>query len=114
MHKDIKDALIGALEKAISKIHSEDPQKSSTYGRIINQRHFERLCEFLKPQLAGKVIGGEKDPSTLYLAPTIISFDDLDAGGQTPVMTSEIFGPILPVLPIENIGEATLFVNSRY
>jgi aldehyde dehydrogenase (NAD+) len=117
VHEAIKDDFVAALEKAITNLHTENPQKSSAYGRIVNQRHHERLCELLKPHkegLPGKLIGGQSDPSTLYLAPTIISFDDLDTGSQASVMASEIFGPILPILPVKNVDEAISFVNSRY
>ena len=97
-------------------MHSEDPKNSPNYGRIINDRHFKRLSEalkFHKETSVGKIVGGQQDAAQLYLSPTIIDFDELGPGSQTPVMASEIFGPILPVLPVQNVDEAINFVNSR-
>jgi len=70
------------------------------YPRIINDAHFDRLSELLKD---GKiVIGGDTDPATRYIAPTILS----NISWQDSIMQDEIFGPILPVLEFSSIDDA--------
>jgi len=53
--------------------------------------------------------GGQSDPATRYIAPTLLTNVDLDS----PLMSEEIFGPLLPIVPVDSIDEAIEFVNSR-
>ena len=85
------DALKPLLVKAIRDSYGDDPSGSPDYGRIVNGRHLDRLTGLIDP--AQVVTGGDSNPSTRYLAPTVldgVSFDD-------PVMADEIFGPVLPL-----------------
>lgn len=98
-HKNIKDPLIKALQKQIHAFYGDNPQHSQDYGRIINENHFDRLSTLL--QEGHIVCGGQTHKEQLYIAPTIIdgtSWDD-------PIMQSEIFGPILPVLVYEDLSQ---------
>ena len=107
VHHQVHDELLDRLCSSIRSFWGHDPRHSSDYGRIINQRHHDRLTPLLSSgQL---VIGGEHDRDDRYIAPTIIK--DVDPEG--PVMADEIFGPILPVLRIDDIDEAIRFVNAR-
>ena len=103
----IKSELILALQKWIKTFLGDHPETSPDYSRIINQFHFNRLQKFLN---AGNIItGGETNPETRYIAPTLIdniSWDDL-------IMQEEIFGPILPILEYQDLGEAIAKINSR-
>jgi acyl-CoA reductase-like NAD-dependent aldehyde dehydrogenase len=103
----IKSELIIALQKWIQTFFGDNPETSRDYSRIINQFHFNRLQEFLK---AGNIIiGGQTNAETKYIAPTLIdniSWDDL-------IMQEEIFGPILPILEYQDLGEAIAKINSR-
>ena len=103
----IKSELITAMTDWIQSFFGENPATSPDYSRIINSFHFNRLQKLLQ---AGKIlIGGESNPETQYIAPTIIdqiSWDD-------PIMQEEIFGPILPILEYEDLGDAIAQVNSR-
>ncbi len=103
----IKSELIIALQKWIKTFFGDYPETSPDYSRIINQFHFNRLQEFLK---AGNIItGGKTNPETRYMAPTLIdniSWDNL-------IMQEEIFGPILPILEYQDLGEAIAKINSR-
>lgn len=107
VHRDIKDDLTRSLVTAIRKSLGDNPEKSNDYGRIINTPHFNRLVSLLE---CGNIItGGSTNPETRYIEPTI-----LDTIPETaPVMSEEIFGPILPVIPVDSTEDAIRFVNSR-
>ena len=103
----IKAELMAAIKQCIQEFFSEDPAKSDSYSRIINQRHFARLATFLE---SGEIaVGGQTDPESRYFAPTILD----NVSWDSPVMQEEIFGPILPVLEYESLDEAIALVNAR-
>ena len=107
VNKIIKKDLIDGLEKSLKEFYGENPINSPDYARIISQKHFERLVNFLKD---GKVvIGGENQPSERYIAPTLIDNVSL----EDSVMQEEIFGPILPIIEYTDIAEAIALINSR-
>jgi aldehyde dehydrogenase (NAD+) len=106
-HRNVIGELTGALATTIRGFYGDDPKTSPDYGRIINDRHFQRLSALLG---SGKTVcGGDKDGATRYIAPTVIT--DVDA--SSPLMQEEIFGPILPVLPIDSAEAAIAFINRR-
>ncbi|MBR5401831.1 MAG: aldehyde dehydrogenase [Treponema sp.] len=106
-HQDVKDRFIEELKKQIEKQFGASPLENPTYGKIINQKHFERVCSLID---SSKVVhGGKSNPSTLKIEPTVmdnVSWDDA-------VMGQEIFGPVLPVLTYKNDEEMMNVVNSH-
>jgi len=96
-----------ALILEIKKAFGENPQQSSSYGKIINQKHLLRL----KKMLEGESIihGGKVDEKELYFEPTLINQPDLNS----EIMKDEIFGPLLPILSYENEEELKPIIN-RY
>jgi aldehyde dehydrogenase (NAD+) len=105
--KSIKKNLLNELQKCLQEFYGENPARSSDYARIVSKKHFERLANFLKE---GKVrIGGETNPSELYIAPTVLE----DVSLTDSVMQEEIFGPILPVIEYTDITEAINLINSK-
>ncbi|MBR8743100.1 aldehyde dehydrogenase family protein [Nocardiopsis sp. MG754419] len=95
------------LAAAITEMFGSDPELSPDYGRIINERHFDRLSALLG---SGEVVaGGRTNREALYIAPTVLGGVDPDS----PVMAQEIFGPILPVIPVPDLDAAIRFVNER-
>jgi acyl-CoA reductase-like NAD-dependent aldehyde dehydrogenase len=105
--RTIKNDLLTSIKQCIQEFYGDDPAKSPDYGRIINQRHFERLASFLSE--GQPYIGGQTNPEERYIAPTVIDGVDWDA----PVMEEEIFGPILPVLEYSDLSEAIAKINER-
>jgi aldehyde dehydrogenase (NAD+) len=104
-HREIEAELILQMGKAIRAFYGMDPRRSPDYGRIINDRHFQRLTRLLE---SGEIAcGGETDASERYIAPTILRGVTI----ETPVMQEEIFGPILPVLSVADMDEAIHFVS---
>jgi aldehyde dehydrogenase (NAD+) len=103
----MKAQLVAELAKAREAFMGSDPQASKDYGRIINDMHFDRLVGLMK---GGKVVvGGEHDKKSRFIAPTVL--DDVDL--SSPLMTDEIFGPLLPLVPYNTVDEAIAFINQR-
>ncbi|MFD3548648.1 aldehyde dehydrogenase family protein [Streptomyces sp. NPDC058655] len=99
------------LEKALTTVlhglYGDDPAASPDYGRIVNERHFDRLTGLLD---SGRtVVGGGHDRSERYIAPTVLA----DVAPDSPVMREEIFGPILPVVEVAGLDEAIAFIRDR-
>jgi len=107
VHRNIKAELVKALQDCLQEFYGENPQASPDYARIVSERHFNRLCEFLDN---GKIIaGGETDAETRYIAPTLLE----KINWNDPVMEEEIFGPILPILEYDTLESAIAQINSR-
>ncbi len=106
-HKSIQDKLLQELKLQIEKQFGSDPLADNDYGKIINQKHFDRLCRLL--QSGELYLGGETDAEALRIAPAIMTHVTFDA----PVMQEEIFGPVLPVLTYENFDELMLLLKKR-
>ena len=105
--KKVAPAFIGELRAAIKEFYGDDPKQSGDYARIVNGHHFNRLASMLES--GSVVIGGETDANTKYIAPTVLA----DVNVSAPVMQDEIFGPILPMVEIDNVAEAIAFINSK-
>lgn len=102
----IKNALVAELKKQIAAQYGPDPLADPSYGKIVNQKHFDRLLGLLDPDKA--VVGGQSDPQRLRIAPTVL--DDVD--WTDPVMGEEIFGPILPILTYDTLDQAVARLQS--
>ncbi|KAK9265952.1 hypothetical protein L1049_003476 [Liquidambar formosana] len=103
--------LIDLLKKELEKFYGENPKESNSISRIINKQQFRRLSDLLKDPLvrASIVHGGSLDEDKLFIEPTILLNPPLDAA----IMTEEIFGPLLPIITLNNIEESIEFINSR-
>lgn len=107
VHEAIEQPLLERLKATLLEFYGEDPKKSPDYARVVNERHHRRLVGMLGQ--GEVVVGGQHDEAARYLAPTIVRKVPLDA----QVMTEEIFGPILPIVPVRGVREAIDFVNER-
>lgn len=104
-HRNVKDTLVTELKKAITSFFTEDASTSDSYGKIINERAFNRLIAYLKE---GKILhGGKYDSVTHYIEPTIV--ENIDASAA--VMGEEIFGPVLPILAFNTFEEAKSIIE---
>lgn len=99
--------LIPLLQKNITDMYGDDPKHSDSYGRMVNDRHFERVSSLIDS--AQVAIGGETDAATKYIAPTVLT----GVTGDSPVMQQEIFGPVLPIVRSESLEEAIAFIRSN-
>jgi aldehyde dehydrogenase (NAD+) len=104
---DRDEELVQQIGRAIRDFYGPDPAASPDYARIVNDAHFQRLEQLLAD--GTPAVGGEARAEERYIAPTVLR----DVASDSPVMTEEIFGPILPVLPVADADEAIEFVNER-
>lgn len=105
--ESIKDELLEYVKKEIRRQYGKHPLQNPSYGKIINQKHFERILGLIDREKL--VCGGESSAKTLQIAPTVLDgVTEKDA-----VMQEEIFGPVMPVLTVKNMEEAYAFVKSR-
>lgn len=121
----IQSKFMTEARKIINEFYGEHPAKNPDYGRIVSLRHYGRLSGLLSEQLtrqqqqidfvgSSSVIGGQmsagpnKDDD-FFIEPTVIAC----AGYDEPIMKSEIFGPILPLVPVNEISDAINYINSR-
>lgn len=96
----IKDDFVKALEQALSEFYSAEPQRSQDYGRIVNDKHFNRLLGLLDGQ---DVINRQDyDRRDRFMAPMLIDAPT----PESAIMQEEIFGPLLPICPVENLDAA--------
>jgi len=100
VHESKKEALVEAMKKVILQFFSDKPDESYNYGKIINERQFNRLTNYLTQ---GDIVhGGRSEREKLFIEPTII--DNVNLGAD--IMQDEIFGPILPVISFSKKEEA--------
>jgi aldehyde dehydrogenase (NAD+) len=98
--------LVPRLQQAVRRMFGDDPGASDSYGRIVNERHFERLVGLID---SGDVaIGGRSDAASRFIEPTVLT----NVRTGSPVMQEEIFGPILPILQCEDLDAAIRFIRA--
>lgn len=101
----IKELFLELVKEQVIKMYGENPLENTSYGKIINSKHFERIMSLINPQKV--IMGGNSNPETLQIAPTIL--DSVTV--EDAVMQEEIFGPILPLITYETIDEAEAFIK---
>ena len=107
----VETPLIERLGERIRQCFGDDPLASDDLGCLVNQAQFERLHALLEgARSRGQVLfGGQSDASRRRIAPTLIQVDSLD----DPLMHEELFGPLLPVLRVNDLNEAIERINQR-
>lgn len=108
VHSSIKDAFIEELKKCIINFYGKDAKYSSSYGRIVNGRHFERLHTILKSDQQAIIYGGKTDATARYIEPTLLELSNLDSAS----MKEEIFGPILPIITYEQLSDVKSIIET--
>ncbi len=98
-HSSVKEQLVAALCREVRRQYGENPLQNPDYGRIVNEKHFQRLLGLIDQNKV--VIGGQSSQTTLQIAPTILDH----VTNSDPVMQEEIFGPILPIVTFDRFEE---------
>lgn len=109
VNRKVKNELIQALKQSIHEFYGKDIQKSPDFGRIVNEKHFNRLSELLAVHQNEISFGGKTDASQRYIEPTILE-------GINPshkIMQEEIFGPLLPIITYDDFDEALDIIQSK-
>ncbi|XP_012679554.1 aldehyde dehydrogenase family 3 member A2-like [Clupea harengus] len=103
----IQDRVVEEIQRTLLEFYGEDPKSSPDYGRIINQHHFDRVIALLEGSTV--TVGGKNNREECYIAPTVLR----DVSPHARLMQEEIFGPVLPIVPISGVDEAIRFINDR-
>ena len=105
--RSVKDQLVQELCRQIKLQYGEAPLSNPDYGRIINEKHFDRICGLIDREKT--VLGGKTNRETLQIEPTVMD----NVSWHDPVMQQEIFGPILPVLTFDTFEELYSLLTER-
>lgn len=108
--RKIRDAFADEYFAQVHALLGEDPQQTEHFVRLVSDKSFARVSSYLSgPDASGIVRGGRTDAATRYIEPAVI----LDPAPDSPVMTTEIFGPVLPFCSYDTLDEAVAFINGR-
>ena len=105
-HRSVKDALVKEIKQQIQIQYGRDPLHNPDYGKIINEKHFDRILGLIEERKT--VHGGNSDRKALRIEPTVldnVTFSD-------PVMQEEIFGPVMPILVFDSLEEVIDRINT--
>ena len=106
-HSSVKDAFVKEVCKQVKKQYGENPLNNPDYGKIINQKHFERVRGLIDERKV--VLGGECNEKTLQIAPTVMDH----VTWEDAVMQEEIFGPLMPILTYESLEEVYELLSEK-
>lgn len=107
VEREVKEVFLEYVKKEIRKQFGKRPLQNPSYGKMVNRKHFDRVLNLIdREKLA---CGGESNAQTLQIAPTVLQ----EVAETDAVMQEEIFGPVMPVLTVENMDAAYAFVKSR-
>ncbi|TFK73415.1 NAD-aldehyde dehydrogenase [Pluteus cervinus] len=109
--RHFQDKFVDALKTTYAQFFPENakPNAEGTYSRIVTPQAFKRIKKLLDETEGEIVIGGETDEATKFIAPTVVK----NVKGTDSLMSDEIFGPLLPIVPVEDLDEAIAFINAR-
>ncbi|MEP6623965.1 MAG: aldehyde dehydrogenase family protein [Acidimicrobiia bacterium] len=108
--RTVEAPLLARMADAVRAFYGTDPRNSPDYGRIVNDRHFERVSRLADGDGAGEVVfGGIRDGASRYFSPTALRGTDATAA----IMQEEIFGPVLPTMAVDDVDDALDFVTAR-
>lgn len=105
IEKSVKEEFLKYFKAEIVKMFGEEPLKNESYGKIINEKHFNRICRLIDKDKV--IFGGESDEKSQKIVPTILDNVTLDDA----CMKEEIFAPILPVITYEKVEEAINIIS---
>lgn len=103
----VHDRFVAEVKKQIKKQFGPAPLTNPTYGKIINEKHFNRLLGLIDQT---KVVhGGGSDGSTLKIEPTVLDGVEI----SDAVMQEEIFGPIMPIITYKSESEVVSYITEH-
>lgn len=108
-HEHIYEELIEELKNTIVEFYGNDIINNKEFGRIINEKHMNRLNNILENDKDKIVVGGDVDFEQRYISPTIIR----DVTLEDSVMKEEIFGPILPVIKYKDLEDIKYYISKH-
>ena len=115
VHESIVDSFMENCKREILGMYGLDQLANPDYGKIINSKHFDRLCDTMDEVRQKCVFGGFTDPGRLKISPAVFRLGSISARDcdNVRIMQDEIFGPLLPVLTYSDPEEITSYVESH-
>lgn len=103
----VEAEFIEKLKTALEQMVGKEPLKNKDYVHMVSRKHYDRVMGLIDREKV--VYGGRGDPESLRIEPTILR----NVTQEDPVMQEEIFGPLLPILPVADVEEAMEIIKSR-
>src|SRR5688572_14026431 len=107
VHESVKKKFISAISDTVKDFFSNNPEQSYNYGKIINEKQFDRITGYLSN--AKIIFGGRTDKQQLFIEPTLL--DNVNINDA--VMKDEIFGPLLPLISFKTKGVALKIIEQH-
>ncbi|KAJ3880668.1 NAD-aldehyde dehydrogenase [Lentinula edodes] len=109
VQQDFQDKFVEALQESYREFYPDKASAPGQMSRLVSQQAFNRVNNLLKNTNGTIVIGGDTDEGTKYIGPTVVK----DVKPEDCLMSEEIFGPILPIMPVNSIDEGLAYVNAH-
>lgn len=112
VHESKKAEFTKHLLDQLVELYGEQPERSESFGRIVNERHFDRVKSYVDDAVkkgAKIVVGGKGVREEKFFAPTVIE----DVPTDSALMKNEIFGPVLPIYSYKNLDEPLKFIREN-
>jgi aldehyde dehydrogenase (NAD+) len=112
VHESKKAEFVAEVNKASKQFYTENASENSSYARIVNQHHFNRVKSYVDDAVAkGAIVesGAQFDEVQNYISPTVLT----NVSNDSKLMTNEIFGPIMPIFTFNHVDEAITQINAR-
>ena len=116
VHRDVAEEFIQETIKTLQSFHANDTKKSQFYGRMVNCSAWDRVTKLLDPEReAGRIRhGGDSDRESRYIEPTIVDYaNDWETFKSSPIMSDEVFGPIIPIVQYTDLQRVIDFINDN-
>ncbi|KAL0069664.1 Hexadecenal dehydrogenase [Marasmius tenuissimus] len=109
--EDFQDRVVQAFKEVYAEFYptADGPKADGAYSRIINPQALNRINGLLRNSGGEIVLGGDVDEASKYISPTVVK----NVKPSDSLMSEEIFGPVLPIMPVKNLDEAIAHVNSN-
>ena len=107
VQRSVRDEFVAELEDVIRRFYGEHPLTNDSWPKIVNRKHFDRLLGLIQGE--DIVFGGDSDPKTNKIEPTIL----VNVTPDAKIMQEEIFGPILPILDFGTLDEPFDYVRAH-
>lgn len=110
VHATLNEAFTAAMRRAITKAYGADAKASGHFARLVDARNWGRVTGLLDAaKVAGAkvLLGGDSDEASCYLAPTLLAETTADMA----ISRAEIFGPVLPLIPYEDLSVVIDAIN---
>ena len=100
--------LLLQIQTALNEFHPKGTENNADYGKVVNTRQWDRLNSMLDSTSGEIALGGKRDRDTLFFEPTIVRVPS----ASDPLLKDESFGPLIPILPVQDLDEAIHTANA--